>query len=82
MLEQRMDNSTKQAFNVASAPDYLPLPQLRALQLERLQAIVQRAYERVALFRERCAERGIKPRDLQCHDDIQHLPYTNKTELP
>lgn len=81
MLERRMENSTKQAFNVVSAPDYLPLEQLRALQLERLQAIVQRTYERVELFRERCSERGIKPQDIQSLEDIQHLPFTVKNDL-
>ncbi|MCG5547712.1 phenylacetate--CoA ligase family protein [Halorhodospira halochloris] len=81
MLERRMDNSTKQAFNVASAPDYLPLPQLRALQLDRLRAIVKRTYERVSLFRQRCDERGIKPDDIQQLEDIRHLPFTVKNDL-
>ncbi|BAU57402.1 phenylacetate-coenzyme A ligase [Halorhodospira halochloris] len=81
MLERRMDNSTKQAFNVASAPDYLPLPQLRALQLDRLRAIVKRTYERVSLFRQRCDERGIKPDDIRQLEDIRHLPFTVKNDL-
>ena len=35
-------------FHPASAPDYLPLPQLRQLQLQRLQSMVQgRALERM-----------------------------------
>ncbi|MBK1651133.1 phenylacetate--CoA ligase [Halorhodospira halochloris] len=76
-----MDNSTKQAFNVASAPDYLPLPQLRALQLDRLRAIVKRTYERVSLFRQRCDERGIKPDDIRQLEDIRHLPFTVKNDL-
>ncbi len=45
-------------FHPVSAPDFLPLPQLRALQLQRLQAIVQRAYDNVSLFRKRLDDRG------------------------
>ena len=70
-----------QPFNPASAPDYLPRPQLQALQLERLQATVARAYERVPLFRERCEQRGITPAAIQGLEDIQRLPFTVKDDL-
>ncbi|MFO8082843.1 MAG: hypothetical protein R6U27_00835, partial [Desulfobacterales bacterium] len=49
------------AFLPASAPDYLSAAQLRELQLQRLQAMVGRAYDRVALFRRRMDERGLTP---------------------
>ncbi|MFP4147545.1 MAG: phenylacetate--CoA ligase family protein [Halorhodospira sp.] len=68
-------------FHPASAPDYLPAPQLRALQLNRLQAIVSRAYERVPLFRERCEQRGMTPARIRSLSDIQHLPFTVKDDL-
>ena len=45
--------SSNGSFHPLSAPDFLPLPQLRDLQMQRLKAIVQRAYDRVALFRKR-----------------------------
>ena len=44
-----------------SAIDYMPVEQLRALQLHRLQWTVKYAYERVPLFRKRCDEKGVKP---------------------
>ena len=44
-----------------SAPDYLPREQLRAVQLQRLQSVVARAYDRVPLFRTRMDERGLTP---------------------
>jgi len=69
------------AFHPASAPDYVPLPQLRALQLERLRAIVERVYERVALFRGRMQARGLKPADVRELADITKLPFTIKTDL-
>ena len=53
--------SSNGSFHPLSAPDFLPLPQLRDLQLQRLKAIVQRAYDRVALFRKRMDERGLTP---------------------
>jgi phenylacetate-CoA ligase len=68
-------------FHPASAPDYVPLPQMRQLQIERLRAVVRRAYDRVELFRRRLDERGFAPDALATLADIQHLPFTNKTDL-
>ena len=69
------------SFHPLSAPDFLPLPQLQALQLQRLKFIVQRAYDGVALFRKRMDERGLKPQDLQKLEDIAQLPFAEKTDL-
>ncbi|HDP35603.1 MAG TPA: phenylacetate--CoA ligase [Candidatus Hydrogenedentes bacterium] len=68
-------------FHPVSAPDYLPLPQLRQLQLHRLRAVVERAYDHVALFRQRMDERGISPAAVQTLDDIARLPFTVKVDL-
>ncbi len=68
-------------FHPASAPDYLPLPQMRELQLRRLQAVVRRAYDKVQLFRSRLEERGLRPECVRSLDDIVHLPFTVKTDL-
>jgi len=46
----------------ASAMDFLPVAQLREVQFTRLKDMVQRAYDRVALFRKRLDERKLKPR--------------------
>jgi phenylacetate-CoA ligase len=69
------------SFHPASAPDFLPLPQLRDLQLRRLTAMVRRAYDRVALFRKRMDERGLTPEDVRSLDDIARLPFAEKTDL-
>ena len=79
MTEHHHDQAP--AFHPASAPDYLPLPQLRDLQLQRLRAIAARAYDRVDLFRKRMDERGVKPGDLKSLDDVSRLPFTVKTDL-
>lgn len=68
-------------FHPVSAPDFLPPAQLRALQWQRLRAIVQRAYDRQPLFRQRMNERGLTPADLCSLDDIRLLPFTVKTDL-
>jgi phenylacetate-CoA ligase len=68
-------------FNPVSAPDFLPLPQLRGLQLQRLQGIVKRAYDNVSLFRQRMDERDLKPQDIQKLEDIAKLPFTVKNDL-
>ncbi len=65
----------------ASAADFLPLPQLRDVQFTRLNSMVQRAYDRVALFRTRLDERKLKPADLHTIEDIVKLPFTVKTDL-
>jgi len=68
-------------FHPASTPDYLPAPRLRELQLARLQAVVRRAYENVALFRQRLNDRGLVPESIRDLSDIQLLPFTVKTDL-
>jgi phenylacetate-CoA ligase len=64
-----------------SAPDFMPIDQLRAMQLEKLQKIVTYEYERVPLFRRRCDEKGVKPRDIATLKDISKLPFMVKTDL-
>ncbi|MFP4356640.1 MAG: phenylacetate--CoA ligase family protein [Phycisphaerae bacterium] len=68
-------------FNPTSAVDYLPVKQLKQLQLKRLRAIVRRAYDRVELFRTRCETRNVSPLDLESLADISSLPFTLKTDL-
>jgi phenylacetate-CoA ligase len=68
-------------FHPASAPDYVPRSQLRMLQLHRLQNVVERAFCRVELFRERLEERGLAPANIRCLEDISKLPFTVKADL-
>jgi phenylacetate-CoA ligase len=65
----------------ASVPDYTPVPQLRDLQLKRLQAVVTRAWQQVKLFRSRLDERGLAPQDIRSLEDIAKLPFTLKSDL-
>jgi phenylacetate-CoA ligase len=68
-------------FHPVSAPDFLPLPQLRQLQLQRLKGIVERAYDKVRLFRKRMDERGLTPAGLERLEDLSALPFMEKTDL-
>jgi len=68
-------------FHPASAPDYLPVHQLRALQFQRLKAVVHRAYENVPLYRKRMEEKSVKPEDVRSLKDLSRLPFTVKTDL-
>jgi phenylacetate-CoA ligase len=52
---------------------------LRALQTERLQALVAYVKERVPLYAERLAE--VEPSDLASLDDLRRLPFTRKDDL-
>jgi phenylacetate-CoA ligase len=65
----------------ASVPDYTPLPELRALQLQRVRAVVARAWDHVELFRARMDEHGLVPDDIRTLDDVAKLPFTVKNDL-
>ncbi len=79
MLEQW--NDSPGGFHPASAPDYLPVAQLRDLQLRRLQGVVQVAYDNVPHFRKRMDERNLTAADVRTLGDIRKLPFTVKTDL-
>ena len=68
-------------MNPISAPDFMPVDELRAMQLAKLQKLAAYEYERVPLFRRRCDEKGVKPRDIVTLKDIAKLPFMVKTDL-
>jgi phenylacetate-CoA ligase len=65
----------------ASVPDYTPVPELRYLQLKRLQAVVTRAWKHVLPFRSRMDDLGLAPEHIRSLDDITRLPFTQKSDL-
>jgi phenylacetate-CoA ligase len=74
-------NDSPGGFHPVSAPDFLPPEQLRQVQLQRLQAVVRRAYARQQLFRERMGERGIGPEEVRSLSDLSRLPFMVKNDL-
>jgi phenylacetate-CoA ligase len=59
----------------------MPREDLRALQLQRLQTVVERVYHLVPFYRRRLDEAGVKPEDIRILDDLQRLPFTTKQDI-
>jgi phenylacetate-CoA ligase len=59
----------------------LPREALEALQLKRLQQVVQRVYHMVGFYRKSFDEAGIAPDDIRSLDDLKRLPFTTKQDL-
>lgn len=55
--------------------------EIRAMQLEKLQAQVAYVYERVAWYREQMDALGVAPEDIKTLDDVRKLPFTDKKVL-
>ncbi|MEN6305605.1 MAG: phenylacetate--CoA ligase [Armatimonadia bacterium] len=55
--------------------------ELRQLQLERLQATVNRCYKNVPFYRRRLDELQIEPEAVQGVEDLRRLPFTTKDDL-
>lgn len=63
-LMERMDNATEK--------------ELIALQNRRLQTLIQHCYINVPYYTRVFSERGLKPEDIQCREDLQKLPVLTK----
>ncbi len=59
----------------------MPRPQLEKLQLERLQKLVARVYEKVPFYKNAFDEKGIQPSDLKTLKDFARFPFTYKSDL-
>ncbi|HDM22813.1 MAG TPA: phenylacetate--CoA ligase family protein, partial [Methanomicrobia archaeon] len=59
----------------------MKLDELKKLQLERLKAVIKRAYENNEVYRRRFKDAGLKPEDIKTLDDIQKVPFLTKDEL-
>lgn len=81
MIQSKLVPESAARFHPASAPDYIPLEQLRHLQSSRLRHVVRLAYEKVPLYRQRMDERGLTPDRICSVQDIARLPFTVKTDL-
>ncbi len=59
----------------------MPLPQLQALQSERLVAQVKHVYENVEFYQDRMDAAGVKPEDIHGICDLHKLPFVTKDDL-
>jgi len=55
--------------------------ELEVLQLSRLKATLQHAYDNVAAYRRKFDEAGVHPRDLKSLADLRRFPLTSKADL-
>jgi len=61
--------------------DYMPNEERRALQLERLQATVQRVYGHVPFYRKALNDQDIEQTAVRSLDDLTRLPFTTRHDL-
>lgn len=54
---------------------------LEALQLERLQALVKRVYQKIPFYKESFDKAGINPEDIKSLPDLTKLPFTVKQDM-
>ncbi|MBE9376308.1 phenylacetate--CoA ligase [Saccharopolyspora sp. HNM0983] len=55
--------------------------ELAAVQFDRLQQTLRRAYDNVAVYRERFDAAGVRPEDLSSLADLAKFPFTTKHDL-
>ncbi len=55
--------------------------ELEQLQIERLEATINRAYLNVPFYRKKFDELGIDPDQIKSLDDLRRLPFTTKDDL-
>ncbi len=59
----------------------LPRPALEALQLKRLQTVLERVYASVPFYKASFDRAGIKPADVASLADLQRFPFTTKQDM-
>jgi phenylacetate-CoA ligase len=59
----------------------MPRVDLEQLQLERLQAVMNRIWESVPFYRKRLEEKSLMPEQIRSLADLQQLPFTYKEDL-
>ena len=55
--------------------------EIESLQLERLKETVTRVYEKVAPYRRKMEEAGVRPEDIQTLKDLSRLPFVTKQDM-
>jgi len=59
----------------------LPRPALEALQLKRLQTVLERVYANVTNYKASFDRAGVRPADIRHLEDLQRLPFTTKQDM-
>ena len=64
-----------------SKEETLPREEIEKIQLERLQETVSRVYAKVAPYRKKMDDAGIKPEDIKSLADLSKLPFVTKQDM-
>ena len=64
-----------------SKMETLEREEMEELQLERLRETVARVYDKVAPYRKKMDEAGVKPEDIKSLTDLAKLPFVTKQDL-
>ncbi len=64
-----------------SKEETLPREEIKKIQLERLKETVARVYEKVAPYRKKMDDAGVKPSDIQTLADLAKLPFVTKQDM-
>nr|HOP40609.1 phenylacetate--CoA ligase [Geobacteraceae bacterium] len=59
----------------------LPRPALEALQLKRLQLMLERICANVPFYRDTFKKKGLTPSALKSLDDLRRFPFTLKQDM-
>lgn len=59
----------------------LPRQALAALQLKRLQVVLERVYANVPFYKSSFDKAGVKPGDVKGLEDLQRFPFTTKQDM-
>jgi phenylacetate-CoA ligase len=59
----------------------LPRQALDALQLKRLQAVLEKVYSKVPFYMNSFNKAGVCPADIKSLADLRHLPFTTKQDM-
>jgi phenylacetate-CoA ligase len=80
-LHRAGERATLRYLQEFERTQYLPADELRALQEERLRAVLDHAYRYCPFYRERFDRLGVIPSDLRGLDDLRLLPPLEKSEI-
>ncbi|MBI4532411.1 MAG: phenylacetate--CoA ligase [Candidatus Melainabacteria bacterium] len=59
----------------------MPRTELEALQLTRLQQVVEHVFHKVPFFKQQLKNSGVTPESIKCLADIHRIPFTYKSNL-
>ena len=59
----------------------MPVEEIKKLQEQKLFKQIRHVYEHVPYYRALMDEKGVKPEDVKCLEDIKKLPFLSKSDL-